>query len=208
MTDARSAVSALLVAIGALALAACASPGTPTVPQLVDAPMVTIDPRDADVLTEEELESWGYEGDGMTVELYDLMDAVTERYGSNEGFSGFEWSRESATLTLWWYGPVPAELAQDLAAHDPAVTTSPARNPPKALAEAARRIIAAGAVPGVFVSAAGPAIDCSELSVTAEANDPSTTEAEMAAAIERVAGFPVSLEVGRIVPISGTAEQR
>ena len=208
MTSARSTIAALSVGIGALALAACAAPATPITPQLIEAPMMTIDPHDVDVLTEEELESWGYEGDGMTVELNDLMTEVTGRYGSNEGFSGFEWSRESATLTLWWYGPVPTELAQQLAAHDPKVTTSTAQNPPKALAEAVRRIMAPGAVPGVFVSGAGPSIDCTELSVMAESTDPSVDEAEMAAAIERVAGFPVSLEVGRIVPISGTAEQQ
>lgn len=155
----------------------------------------------ADSITLEELEAVGYEGDGLTVELYDLMTAVDGQYREDLGFSGFEWSRDTETLTLWWYGEVPAELAEQLSAHGASVSQTV--NPPRDLADAVQRLMAVGAVPGVFISAAGASIDCSKLSITAEATDPKISDAEMKAAIEAVAGFPVDVEVGRVVPITG-----
>lgn len=163
--------------------------------------LIIVDPDVADSITLEELEAVGYEGDGLTIELYELMTAVDGQYREDPGFSGFEWSRDTETLTLWWYGEVPTELAERLSAHGASI--SQAVNPPRDLADAVERLMAVGAVPGVFISAAGASIDCSKLSITAEATDPEIGDGEMKAAIEAVAGFPVDLEVGRIVPLTG-----
>lgn len=192
-------------AVVVFAFTSCAT-GPSTSPDLGYAPVPSHDDV-ADRLTEEELESFGHQGDGMTIELYDLTDSVTAQYGASEGFSGFEWSQSAERLTLWWYGPVPAALDEELAAFGPSVMIAKTVNPPRALADAVARIMAPGAVPGVFVSAAGASIDCSELSVMAESTDASMSEADMVAALETAAGFPISLEIGHVIPISGVSEQ-
>lgn len=198
----QRAAAAIVAAMGLIAWVGCASYAAPSGRDLHAPPLASVAPED--IVGEEELRALGWEDDGMSSEQNDLMTEIGSRFQGDERFSGFEWLSETGTLKLWWHGPVPLQLEQRLSSFEPPIAIEQTVNPPHALAVAVDRIMAPGAIQGVFVSAAGASIDCSHLTVMAEATDASISEAHMADAIEAVAGFPISLEVGTVVPIAGT----
>ncbi|WP_133411840.1 hypothetical protein [Agromyces badenianii] len=203
MTPQRLSVAAAVTVFCGFVFTGCAG-GQPPATELTNGPMVSIDPKA--LVTDEDLEllgEAGYQGDGMTAELMELTTALTTRYQGSDAFSGFEWSRDTRQMTLWWHGPVPAELDELLASVDPPITVEQTVNPPGRLRAVQQRLMAAGAVPGITVSAVSVSIDCSRLQVMAEPADPSTTPAEMTTALEAFSGYPVAVEIGSVVPISG-----
>ena len=181
-------------------LCACAAsppihPVAPGAPQPELLPVQTVSP--------EELEKMLSTGSLMTEEQLELSNAVQARFGSNASFSGLEWVQEREVYFVWWYGEPPAQLAQFVGQSGGLLEIVPTMNPPAELAAAVRKLMEPGAIPGVQVFGAGAAIDCSKLTVTAEPVDPLLTEPEVRARIEAVAEFPVDLEIGSIIPITG-----
>ncbi|MGR2754061.1 hypothetical protein [Agromyces arachidis] len=195
----------IMLAIGALTtLTSCAGI---VAPRLISDSRVALAPIDpADVISPEELESLKPTGDGMTTEHHELMTAVSQRYGVDPRFSGFEWDRNDELLRLWWFDEVPPSLTETLAASGVAVEVAPTVHSPAQLRDAARRLISPGAVPGIFITSTAPEIDCSKLSVTVEAIPAGRTEADVTAALKAVAGFPLDLAIESFIPISAAMQ--
>ena len=195
----------VLVIGAAIALTGCAEMDAPgaTIPD-GRVSLAPIDP--SDVLTPEELESLGYTGDGMTIEHHDLTTNVSEHYGEDPRFSGFEWDRTEGVLRLWWFDGVPPRLTEMLNASSVAIEVAPTAHSPAELRAAAQRLISPGAIPGLFVTSTATAIDCSKLDVTVEAIPPGMTEADVTAALTELAGFPVDFTIESFIPISGSVQ--
>ncbi len=151
----------------------------------------------------EELERLLETGNVMTEEQLELSNSVQAHFGADASFSGLEWVQEREVYVVWWYGEPPSELVQFVDQSDNLLEIRPTVNAPNDVAAAVRAIMEPGAIPGVQVFGAGAAIDCSKLHVTAEPVDPLLTDSDVRARIEAVAQFPIDLEIGSIVPITG-----
>jgi len=125
--------------------------------------------------------------------------AVVSAYSAahpRSGYSSMSADGAHRTLTVWWHGPVPAELRASLVRRTPVrVVYAPARYPATVLMEASRQLALAVRM-GAFVrygvsgAATGPALDGSGLNFMYEAYPASADQ--IRAAVQQLTGVPVT----------------
>ncbi len=125
--------------------------------------------------------------------------AVVSAYSAahpGSGYSSMSADGAHRTLTVWWHGPVPAELRAGLVRRTPVrVVYAPARYPATDLAVAAAKLasaVRAGAFVryGVSGASTGPAVDGSGLNFGYQTYPASADQ--IRAAVQALTGVPVS----------------
>lgn len=208
------AVGSLLV-LGALAAPAQAVDGETEDILPVDA----LSPEEADAIIEEFNRTGLVEGsEAPTVrndfraeapsQVFDLANALRERFDGSEGYGPVQWDKESGEVRVWWYGDVPAEvlnLADETSSEAGVrVTLSEMTYSGTQLATAAQQILESRAAQDFDIQSVTALFDGSGLEVASAASAsvrralPDVITSDQLGATE---SFPVSVvETGEVQP--------